>query len=553
MTTISPEVRALASRLAKIEAALRSRGDQLAYSSFDDGALCEFKTDEAGATQVAQYGQQFDGTSGAAVLVSPEPPKPTAPTVTGIPGGLRVAWDGTFEDDLTVIAPMDWSRTDVTAGPVDMDPIATPPKFAFVSPRGGEVFLTLPEGDYDIALVTRTLSGRPSVPSDIVTATAAALPDQGDIDAVIEAANGKNKIFHDTTDPDVDGTAVGDVWFKHEAVTNVVIAQWNWDGAGWLPQEISGEVLAYIDAGKITTGVLSAIDIEGVNVTGSTFTGSEYVTATDPGTGAYWSLQNGRIEANSGDPADAPGGLTINEANVSFTIPSPWDFGILRPPGLSMYKGDASAAPNGYPTYADLSAGLIRLMPSEGGSYDPYLELGGDVGTKNAERIVRSYTPVEFYPDGYSGSGVPSVIITDKGIEAPDMRPVQGSGAGTFTKAGAGVEQFANAAGIVFVAPSSGRVKITVSGFLRAAADGSSTTLQFEVRLGGAIKSGTVIYGSDVNKSLVNYNVQFVKGDHAELVTGLTPGQTYNAYVTMYSAAAAAQCSNTSILVEPLF
>jgi hypothetical protein len=173
MTT--PEIRALARRLASLEASTHSRGEQLAYSSLEDGALREFSLE---GEQVAQYGKQFDGTSAAATLVSPAPPAPSRPGVLGVAGGLVLTWDGTFEGDITVVAPMDWRQVDVVVGPVGMDPIATPPSVSITSPRGGEVFVPLEPGEYAVALVSRTLAGRPSEPSPVATGTALALVDQ---------------------------------------------------------------------------------------------------------------------------------------------------------------------------------------------------------------------------------------------------------------------------------------------------------------------------------------------------------------------------------------
>lgn len=173
-TTSSAEVRRLASRLAGAERAAKQRGEQLAYSALEDGAIREFSLE---GDQVAQYGKQYDGTSTAAVLLSPPPPAPSTPTVTPVAGGLIVKWDGTFENDITTVAPMDWARCDFVAGPVGMDPIAVPPMYSATSPRGNEAFLPLAPGAYDVALVSRTQAGRPSDASAIVTATALPLVD----------------------------------------------------------------------------------------------------------------------------------------------------------------------------------------------------------------------------------------------------------------------------------------------------------------------------------------------------------------------------------------
>lgn len=196
------QARRLASRISGLEADRSRRSPQLAHSSLEDGALREFNLE---GTQVAQYGKQYDGTSTAAVLVSPEPPAPSAPTVVGVGGGVKVSWDGTFEGDETVVAPMDWRQVDVVVGPVGMDPIATPPSVAITSPRGGVHFVACPPGEYAVALVSRALSGRPSAPSLVVTATAFPLVDSAQFDQALEdltAAQGRL----DTAEADINAS-----------------------------------------------------------------------------------------------------------------------------------------------------------------------------------------------------------------------------------------------------------------------------------------------------------------------------------------------------------
>jgi hypothetical protein len=187
-----PQVRALARELVDLRSVIRSmNGPQLAHSSIEGGAITEYDYTD---TLVAQYGRQYDGTSTAATLVSPPPAAPSAPTIVPVAGGLVVTWDGTFEGDVTVVAPMDWRQVDFVAGPVGMDPIATPPMVAATSPRGAEHFLPLPPGAYDIALVSRTLAGRPSEPSPVVTATALPLVDDTAFQQALEdltAAEGR--------------------------------------------------------------------------------------------------------------------------------------------------------------------------------------------------------------------------------------------------------------------------------------------------------------------------------------------------------------------------
>lgn len=168
-------VRALARRLEGIERQLRGRATQLEHSALEDGAIREFDLE---GEQQAQYGKQWDDTHVAATLRGPVPPEPSTPDVAPVPGGLLVGWDGFFAAGLTTVAPMDFARVDIVVGPNAMDPIATPPSAAVMSPRGGSAFISLPEGDYDVVLVTRSVAGIASIPSDPVFGSA--LPLSGD-------------------------------------------------------------------------------------------------------------------------------------------------------------------------------------------------------------------------------------------------------------------------------------------------------------------------------------------------------------------------------------
>ena len=86
----------------------------------------------------------------------------------------------------------------------------------------------------------------------------------------LDSANGKTVNFYQSEQPASTDRTVGDTWFKlgtGDDASNI-IAIYKWNGAAWDPQEMTSGVFAYIDAGKIHTGTLSAIDINGVNIKG---------------------------------------------------------------------------------------------------------------------------------------------------------------------------------------------------------------------------------------------------------------------------------------------
>jgi microcystin-dependent protein len=172
------------------------RTPQLARSAIMNGALRAYE----GSRLTMVMGRQYDGTNAAIPVTGPTPPTPHIPTVVPRPGGIAVAWDGTFADaqgtqQTRSVAPMDFARVDVVVSDDTIpDWIATLPSHSFTSPRGGEIFIALPEGNYRVVLITRSLPGVPSAPSQSQEVTAA---------AVVEPSDG----IEPQTPPDV--TAVG--------------------------------------------------------------------------------------------------------------------------------------------------------------------------------------------------------------------------------------------------------------------------------------------------------------------------------------------------------
>jgi len=79
------------------------------------------------------------------------------------------------------------------------------------------------------------------------------------------SANGKNTNRYSTSAPGTTANIVGDLWFQYGVsapYTNKVIAQFvGAGGTTWTSMPISGLVVTNIDAGSITTGTLSAIQI----------------------------------------------------------------------------------------------------------------------------------------------------------------------------------------------------------------------------------------------------------------------------------------------------
>ena len=173
------EANRLASRLASTDSRLTTveTTPQLAHSAIMNGALSAY----INAQQTMVIGLQYDGTNAAVPVSSPAPPQPYQPTAVARPGGIAVAWDGTFADSLgtrqtSIVAPMDFARVDVVVT-TDSVPnwLGILPSHAFTSPRGGEIFISLPVNTYRVALITRGQAGNASAASVPTQVTAAGI------------------------------------------------------------------------------------------------------------------------------------------------------------------------------------------------------------------------------------------------------------------------------------------------------------------------------------------------------------------------------------------
>lgn len=85
------------------------------------------------------------------------------------------------------------------------------------------------------------------------------------IQTTVDTANGKNSATFSEFDasPATPGTKAGDIWWKIDPATHVVLAGWQWDGDSWEPRTFGDGVLDALDVGKLVTGTLAA----GVSIT----------------------------------------------------------------------------------------------------------------------------------------------------------------------------------------------------------------------------------------------------------------------------------------------
>lgn len=230
-------------------------------------------------------GQQSDGTVGLNQWVGDlvPPNQPSNPLATDNYGIVTISWDG--RDTLGNIQPPDYDRT-----AIEMAAVATGPWV--------EVGNLYNNGSLQLAglttnvikyfrLVSIDLNGNRSVPSLIVTVIPSAIADDPSISAIIQtSASGKNSIRWQATEPSGTGYTIGDIWFQQTSFNAPITGEYMWDGDSWEPQTMSHQVIASVDLGKATVGLLDGVYIKGRTITANHLEAdlilTSKVTAGDP-------------------------------------------------------------------------------------------------------------------------------------------------------------------------------------------------------------------------------------------------------------------------------
>lgn len=200
--------------------------------------------------------------------------------------------------------------------------------------------------------------------------------------------------------------------------------------------------------------------------------------------------------------------------------------------------------------------GLVTLDRSDAGSL-LITKLTSDAGG----RIFLRSDGVMYFGDGTGTLDTDlyrfaaNVLKTDDAFEAADLyvvgsQPVSAINATaetafTNTSPSAGV----NTVGFAFVAPRSGKVYITTTGFLES--DTGIVMLAFELRAGSTIGSGTVINSADQGDALLTRGT-VLNASIRLPVTGLTPGSTYNVRTMHWVTSGQGWCWNRRLEVEPV-
>src|SRR5690606_22570720 len=188
------------------------------------------------------------------------PPVPSDPVVTSSMGVVTVSWDGKTFDGGAM--PKDFSHCVIYQDGIS-EPIGSV-QLAGSGIDSYQVTGLTPGEQYSFRLASVDKLGFESNYSNYVSVTVVSVLDDPDIeDAIVDKVDdvvlqsGRNRVTYSSSTPSTDGKEVdGDTWFR--VVGNDIVGQWNWfEGLGWLTKRVRHELIASIDAGKITVGELN--------------------------------------------------------------------------------------------------------------------------------------------------------------------------------------------------------------------------------------------------------------------------------------------------------
>mgnify|MGYP003574955279 CR=1 FL=1 len=148
-------------------------------------------------------------------------------------------------------------------------------------------------------------------------------------------------------------------------------------------------------------------------------------------------------------------------------------------------------------------------------------------------------------PDLLSGSPVTP-------LDTPPTVDDREDGSFTFTITSFGVTATGTYAdcGVAFLAPTTGRVTILWGGNLLNSTS-ASTLLAPVVRTGSTVGSGSVVLAASNPIASGMQGGSAIKGGRGHLLTGLTPGDTYNVRLEHRVTAGTGTISERNVIVRP--
>ena len=265
-------IKKFATQLARLDREVKSwRGAQADFTSIENGGNFTFKDSDGNVTAI--MGGQDDGSNTIRHVDGPTPPVPSGLSAHVDGPIVQVSWDGTFEDADN--ATYDWSHLEViVVGPSNEQLTAT---INDVTGASASVAATV-SGEWTVVARSVSRAEKRSLDGDAGTVDVELVGLSGAIEDAIGSANGKNTVTYSEFPPTVDDPGIdGDTWFVNtfdvETSIMLITEQWQFLGGVWVQTELDHQVIATIDAGKITVGELDGIRIAANSVRGEQLSG----------------------------------------------------------------------------------------------------------------------------------------------------------------------------------------------------------------------------------------------------------------------------------------
>jgi hypothetical protein len=212
------------------------------------------------------------------------------------------------------------------------------------------------------------------------TGTAWVSAQDAGINAAQTTANGKNKVTYSTSAPGSTANTVGDIWFQFSS--GIVTAQYiGAGGTSWTQTTIGSAVIANLDAGKITTGLLN---VAGTLKIATGTTGAR-VEINPTGFFAYNSSNIPTVQILAADgSASFTGSINVG-SSIAGTAASTVVSGATSGASALQPNGTLTGTVSSTATIAGTTASTVVSGASEGATA---LQAGNGVGKNLSDQIT---------------------------------------------------------------------------------------------------------------------------------------------------------------------
>ncbi|MFC6156143.1 hypothetical protein [Kribbella jiaozuonensis] len=422
----------------------------------------------------------------------------------------------------------------------------------------------------DIATLTGTTI--PGLSSDIADVAADVATAQADVDAILPIT--ETKIADDAiTTPKIAALAVTTALLAAGAVTASKIAAGTITateiaagaittakiaaGAVTTTELAAGAVTAAkiaagtITATEIAAGAITAAKLDAAAITGKTITGGLFRTATSGNRIEIDSTAANQIRFASGNANETAPGVLFSRVLPGFTTFS--EVRLVVPELLGTADGWVAITNDSMTgdTEVNLNADIVQVfggfnVDATSGfpqtismAGNDFIFNGSDVVTDDDTQTLTNKTVAYANNTFTFPQPARSLSATDiLGISSTSFVP------------GSPV------VGTAFTAPPSGSVYITVSGHLESNAASNFGYLAFEVRAGSSVGSGSVFHAANTDEGIMAGSaasgVTRSCAGNRYLLTGLTPGSSYNVQTVHLVTTGTLDVFYRSVLVEPV-